>query len=253
MIKNIVKQKLRNGEKALGCFIGFHSPSIVEMLGHSGFDFVVIDNEHGPFSWSEVEEMIRAAELSNTVPIVRVAYDPSDIQKALDRGALGIHVPMINTKEQAEEVVQRAKFPPVGKRGTAYSCRSAQYGVGGGASYLAKANEEILVAIHIETPEAVENIEHIMSVPGIDVCYIGPTDLSVTMGYQAEGPSHPEVQRAMDRVLACGQKNGVMVGIHVGNAQGASSKFKWGAKYIGVGITPFLFDAFNAVVQSRNS
>jgi 2-keto-3-deoxy-L-rhamnonate aldolase RhmA len=160
---------------------------------------------------------------------------------------------MINTKEQTEEVVQRAKFPPVGKRGTAYSCRSAQYGVGGGASYLANANEEILVAIHIETPEAVENIEHIMSVPGIDVCYIGPTDLSVTMGYQAEGPGHPEVQRVMDRVLACGQKNGVTVGIQVGNAQGASNKFNWGAKYIGVGITSFLFDAFNTVVQSRNS
>lgn len=251
-MSNRVKEKLRNGQSATGCFIGFHCPSVVEMLGHAGFDFVVIDNEHGPLSWGEVEEMIRAAELAGTVPIVRVAYDQSDIQKALDRGAMGLHIPMVNTKGEAEEVVQKAKFPPAGRRGTAYSCRSAKYGKGGGAVYLQQSNQEILIAVHIETPEAVDNIEQIMSVPGIDICYIGPTDLSVTMGYSAEGPDHPEVQKAMNRVLAAGQKHGVPVGIQVANAQAVTQKQQWGAPYIGIAITPVLYSAFGEVVKAGN-
>lgn len=250
MMQNQVKEKLNNGETATGCFIGFHAPSVVEMLGHAGFDFVVIDNEHGPFSWGEVEEMIRAAELAGTVPIVRVAYDPSDIQKALDRGAMGLHIPMVNTKEEAEAVVQKAKYPPIGRRGTAYSCRSAKYGKGGGAGYLQQSNEQILLAVHIETPEAVNNVEEIMSVPGIDICYLGPTDLSVTMGYGAEGPDHPEVQNAMNRVLAAGQKHGVTVGIQVASAPAVTQKQRWGAPYIGIAITPVLFSAFGDVVKA---
>ncbi|WP_165842238.1 HpcH/HpaI aldolase family protein [Paenibacillus xerothermodurans] len=249
-MQNAVKQKLKNGEYATGAFIGFHSPSLAEMLGHSGFDFVVIDNEHGPLSWGEVEEMIRAVELTGAVPIVRVAYDQSDIQKALDRGAMGLHVPMVNTKEDAEAVVQKAKFPPVGKRGTAYSVRSSKYGKGGGNAYLQQSNDAILIAVHIETPEAVDNIDEIMSVAGIDICYIGPTDLSVTMGYSVEGPDHPEVQAAMNRVMAAGQKHGVAVGIQVGGASAIPQKQQWGAPYIGVAVTPVLYAALDEVVKA---
>lgn len=247
---NKVKKKLKDNGYVVGCFHGFNSASVVEMLGFSGFDFVVIDNEHGPLTWGEVEEMIRAAELAGTMPFVRVAYDAADIQKALDRGAYGIHVPMINSREQAIEVVQRAKFPPTGKRGTAYSCRSALYGVHSGAEYLQHANDEILIAVHIETPEAVENIEAIMSVEGIDVCYIGPTDLSVTMGYASEGPSHPEVQEAMNHVLESGRKHGVTVGTQVGNAPGVTKQMDWGAHYVGVGITPVLYSAFKEAANA---
>jgi 4-hydroxy-2-oxoheptanedioate aldolase len=247
-MNNIVKKKLRNGDTAIGSFIGFHSPSMIEMLGYAGFDFVVIDNEHGPFSWGEVEDMVRAAELTNIAPFVRVAYDPSDIQKALDRGAKGIHVPMVNTKEQAELVVERAKYPPLGKRGAAFSIRSAKFGKDGGPSYLTETNNEVFIAVHIETPEAVENIESLMSVQGIDVFYIGPTDLSVTMG--VEGPEHPDVQKAMNHVLETGRRLGVNVGIQVGGAKAVDQKLQWGAKYIGVGITPILYSAFDEVVKA---
>ena len=247
-----LKEKIKAGEKVVGCFLGFYSPTMAEILGHTGFDFVVIDNEHGPFSWSEVEEMVRAAESANIVPIVRVAYGPSDIQKALDRGAQGIHVPMVNTKDQAEDVVRKAMFPPDGKRGTAYSCRSAQYGVENPMAYLKAANQGIMIAVHIETYEAVENIEAIMSVEGIDVCYIGPTDLSVTMGYAAEGPDHPEVQAAMERVLASGRKHRVTVGIQVGSAKAVEAKWNWGASYVGVGITAVLFPAFKQITALKN-
>lgn len=247
---NALKQKLRDGRPVVGCFVGFHSPAIVEMLGYSGFDFVVIDNEHGPFSWGEVEDMIRAAEGAGVVPIVRVAYDPSDIQKALDRGAYGIHVPMVNTKQRAEEVVQRAKYPPEGKRGAAFSCRSAKFGKVGGTDYLETANRETLVAVHIETLEAANNIEEIMDVEGIDVYYLGPTDMSVTMGYGSE-PNHPDVQAAMNRVLASGRKRGAVIGTQVGSAEGVRSRWNWGAQYIGVGITPVLMSAFKEVASVK--
>ena len=136
--------KLLNGEKVVGVIIGDYSPSMVEVFGHIGFDFVFIDDEHGAFSYSEVEHMIRAADAVNITPIVRVSYDESSIQKVLDRGAKGIQVPMVNTKEDAERVVQRAKFPPEGKRGAAYYIRAAQYGKVGGTDYLQNANNETL-------------------------------------------------------------------------------------------------------------
>jgi 4-hydroxy-2-oxoheptanedioate aldolase len=248
-VKNLVKQKLRDGEIVKGCFLGFHSASLVEILGLSGFDFVVIDNEHGSFSWGEIEDMVRAAEIVNLTPIVRVAYGPSDIQKALDRGAMGIHVPMVSSKEDAENVVKKAKFPPLGERGTAYSVRSAKYGKNIGQAYLQESNEEILVAIHIETPQAVENIEEILSVRGIDVCFIGPTDLSVTMGYGKEGASHPQVQKAINDVLEKALSMGMPVGTLTGNAAGVKDRVQWGARYIAVGITPVLFSAFESIVK----
>ncbi len=249
-MQNLIKTKLKSGKTVTGCFIGFYSNEMVEMLGHSGFDFVVIDNEHGAFSWREVENLIRSAELAGISPIVRVAYGPSDIQKALDRGAVGLHVPMVNNKEEAEAAVRRAKFPPLGQRGTAYSVRSSKYGKGGGHEYIKKCNEHVFIAVHIETPQAVDNIEEIASVPGIDLCFVGPTDLSVTMGYAKEGPGHPEVQKAMNYVMEKCNELGVPVGTLTGNAPGVTEREEWGARYIGVGITSVLSAAFDNIVNN---
>lgn len=249
---NKVKEELQNGEKVIGCFVGFNSPTIVEILGISGFDFVVIDNEHGPFSWAEVEHMVRAAQLRDITPIIRVVdSQPGTILKAFDSGAQGIHVPQVSTDEQAEAIVQAAKFPPLGKRGVAWSARSHLFGAGDGARYLQRHNEESLVAIHIETAEAVENLEQILSVPGIDIAYVGPVDLSVSMGYAAEGPGHPEVEAAAARILEVARKHGVKVGYQVGNARDAQARFDWGADYVGVGITPVLYSAFKHIVSAR--
>ncbi|MBO1909821.1 2,4-dihydroxyhept-2-ene-1,7-dioic acid aldolase, partial [Microvirga sp. 3-52] len=106
---NTIKEKIQNGQKVTGIFIGIYSPAIVEMCGYAGFDFIVIDDEHGAFSYSELENMIRTAELVNLAPVVRVSYDDASIQKALDRGAVGIQVPMVSTKEEAIQVVNKAK------------------------------------------------------------------------------------------------------------------------------------------------
>jgi 4-hydroxy-2-oxoheptanedioate aldolase len=248
-MNNILKQKLQNNQSVLGCFVGIDSPAIVEILGISGFDFVIIDSEHGSFSPRNIEDMVKAAELGNITPIVRVGYDPADIQRALDCGAHGIHIPMVNTIEDAKKVINRAKFPPLGNRGTAYSVRAAKYGAEKGRKYLDQANKETFVAVHIETQQAVSNIEEIMSVIGVDMCFIGPTDLSVSMGYAEEGPSHPEVQKAINHVIKIGKQAGVYVGIYAGSTQEFRTTYEKGIPYAAIAITSIISKALKEIVD----
>lgn len=246
---NKVKEKIRNGEKVLGVFLGIYAPSLIEMIGYSGYDFVVIDDEHGAFSHSEIENMVRAAELVDLVPIIRVSYDPSCIQKALDRGAKGIQVPMVNTKEDAELVVKRAKFPPLGQRGAAFAIRAARFGRDGGESYFSEADENGLICVHIETPEAVKNFKEIMSVPGIDMAFIGSTDLSVNMGYKAEGANHPEVQQIIHELFRIAKDQKFKIGTVAANSKGAAKGFEMGASYIGITGTSVISQALVQVVD----
>jgi 4-hydroxy-2-oxoheptanedioate aldolase len=249
-MNNRVKEKMMNGERALGAFVGIYSPAVVEMLGYAGFEFIVIDDEHGTFSHSELENMIRTADSVNIIPIVRVSYDSSSIQKALDRGAKGIHVPMVNTKEDALSVVKRAKYPPIGQRGAAYSIRSARFGKDSGKEYIDAANRDILIAVHIETREAAQNFEEIMTVDGIDLAFLGPTDLSVSMGYPTEGASHPEVQQTLSELYEKGKNLGVPIGTIAGNAEAALKAFHQGANYVGVVATVVMSTEFNRVSNS---
>ncbi|WP_299742207.1 HpcH/HpaI aldolase/citrate lyase family protein [Rossellomorea sp. y25] len=246
---NRVKDKLRSGERVLGSFIGFYSPNFIEMIGYAGFDFVVIDDEHGAFSSSELENMIRTAESVDLVPIVRVSYDPSSIQKALDRGAKGVQVPMVNSKEDAIKAVKRAKFPPLGTRGVAYSHRAARYGNQGGKAFLDSSDENILVIPHIETLEAVENIGEIMGVEGIDVLFIGTTDLSVDMGFKEEGANHPEVQGVIRNLYQTASENNVAIGTVAADSTGAQQAFEKGANYVGVVANSVILKALQIVVE----
>ncbi|MGM0751744.1 MAG: HpcH/HpaI aldolase family protein [Bacillota bacterium] len=246
---NPVKDKLRSGEKVLGSFIGFYSPNFIEMIGYAGFDFVVIDDEHGAFSPSELENMIRTAESVDLVPIVRVSYDPSSIQKALDRGAKGVQIPMVNTREDAIKAVKRAKFPPLGNRGVAYSHRAARYGNEGGKAFLDSSDENILVIPHIETFEAVENIEEIMGVEGIDVIFIGTTDLSVDMGFKEEGAKHPEVQGVLRTLYEKASEKNVAIGTVAADSTGVQQAFDKGASYVGVVANSVILKALQIVVE----
>lgn len=249
MLENALKEKLSQGENVLGLFININSPTLVEIIGYSGLDFIVIDNEHGAFSDSDIEELIRAAELTNVTPIVRVSYNPASIQKALDRGAKGIMVPMVNTKTDAEEVVRKARFAPLGTRGTAYSVRAARYGNYIGKEYLDAANRNTLIIIQIETMEAVKNFKEITSVPGIDVAFVGPADLSVSMGYQAEGWKHPEVQKVIQDLLHRGKENGVFMGTMASNIQDLSQCASKGAKFISLVASGLISEKFKEMVK----
>lgn len=250
-MSNPVKEKILTGEAALGCFVNFYSPTVVEMLGNAGYEFIVLDNEHGWFNPAEVENMIRAAEGVGLVPIVRVDYDNSAIQKVLDRGAKGIQVPMVNTKEDAERVVHRAKYPPVGQRGAAYSTRAAMYGKFGGKRYLDQQDDDVLITVHIETPEAVENFEEIVSVPGIDVAFIGPLDLAINMGYKEDGPKHPEVQKAINGLYEKAKAMNVPVGTIAGGAATVSKVMDKGVLYVATVITSLLSATFAEVVNAK--
>jgi 4-hydroxy-2-oxoheptanedioate aldolase len=249
-MNNKVKGKIKNGEQVLGAFVGIYSPAVVEMLAFAGFEFIVIDDEHGTFSHSELENMIRTADSVNLIPIVRVSYDSSSIQKALDRGAKGIHVPMVNKKEDALSVVKRAKYPPIGERGAAYSIRAARFGKDTGKEYIDAANRDIFIAVHIETREAAQNFEEIMGVDGIDLAFLGPTDLSVSMGYPTEGASHPEVQQTLSQLYERGRKLGVPIGTIAGNAEAALKAFNQGADYVGVVATAVMTTEFTKVAHS---
>ncbi|GED29425.1 aldolase/citrate lyase family protein [Brevibacillus centrosporus] len=250
MMKNRVKEKLKNGEKTVGAFVGIYSPEMVEMLGHAGFDFLVIDDEHGAFSPRDLENMIRAAECVDLVPIVRVAYDPSCIQKALDRGAKGIQVPMVNNREDAEKVVQRVKFPPLGQRGANYTTRPARYGKDHGIGFLDAADDQTLVIVHIETPEAVANFEEIVSVPGIDMAFIGPTDLSISMGYKEEGARHPEVQNVIAQLRERAQQQNIPLGNIAANPASVRQELENGTAFVAVVITSVMMSAFLEVVEA---
>lgn len=249
-MNNAFKQKMKNGEKAVGAFIGMYSPEIVEMLGYSGFDFIVIDDEHGAFSARELENMIRAAELVQLVPIVRVSYDPSAIQKALDRGAKGIQVPMVNTKEEAELVVKRVKFPPVGQRGAAFITRPARYGLEQGKAFLDAADDSTLVILQIETTEAVANFEQIISVPGVDIAFIGPTDLSVSLGFKEEGAEHPEVQQVIAELHERARQKNIPLGTVAGGPEGVRRELQRGTAFVAVVMTSVFMSAFATVVEA---
>lgn len=248
-MKNDLKERLNNGEKVTGAFIGINSPAVIEMLGYAGFDFVVIDDEHGALSYSEMENLIRTADSVGLPSIVRVSYDESSIQKALDRGAKGIQVPMVNTIEDARQVVQKAKFPPFGKRGAAYSHRAARFGKDIGKEFLDSSNENTIIIVHIETPEAVENFEEIVSVPGIDVAFIGSTDLSVNMGYK-NGPNNEDVQRVIKDLFRRGKKANVTMGTVAGDSIGACIGLDQGASYVGIVSSNMISNIFTDTIDA---
>ena len=209
MIANKAKQKLANGQLVVGSFVYVPSAKLTEIVGLIGFDFVVIDMEHGPVDIGVAEEMVRAAEQAGATPIIRVTHNtPHLILRALDIGALGVHVPDINESEGARAMVASVKYGPEGHRGLA-GVRAAQYGLKNSLSdYTAAANRETMVIAHIEHIEAIENLDDLLSVDGIDVYYLGPTDLSNSLGIpgQSGDPRVVEhVEDAIKRIVAAGK------------------------------------------------
>jgi 4-hydroxy-2-oxoheptanedioate aldolase len=208
---NKTKAKLLEGEVVIGGQVNFYAPILVELFGVMGFDWVWIDCEHGSSNDSETENMIRAAELYDLTSIVRVpnAY-PSTILRFLDRGAQGIIVPHISTRQEAEAVAQASHYYPRGDRSSATGGRTNQLGSGlSPAEYYEAANRETLVITMIETPEAVANVREIASVPGIDAVLVGSSDLTQAMGM----PRPAEIDAAIDKVIEGAKAVGKAVGV----------------------------------------
>lgn len=203
MKPNAMKAKLQRGEAALGCSLMFPSPQIVEMLGHAGFDWVLLDCEHGSLSLADVEIMAMAADAVGLTAIARPkSNSAADIQSVMDRGVAGVQVPHVNSAEDARRAVSAVKFGPGAARGLAAGTRPDRWGLGGRMpDFTAAANAQSLVCAQIEHQEAVANIDEILGVEGIDVFFIGPSDLSQSMGHPGDPKAEP-VAAAINHVLS---------------------------------------------------
>ena len=232
MRENTLKQKLEAGKAVFGVMITFPSPPVIEMLGYLGFDWVLIDNEHGSVTVENSEDMIRAAELTGIAPIVRpVSNRPEIIAPFLDRGAWGVQVPHVNTAAEARSAVDAVKYYPEGHRGIFSRSRPAEYGFAGSTGdYVKEANRNTLVCLMLEEVEAIENLGELVTVEGVDVYFIGSGDLSQSMGYPGQ-QTHPEVQAMMER--------GVKIIRDAGRIAGCSCPDSLVAKFLNLGVQYF--------------
>jgi 2-keto-3-deoxy-L-rhamnonate aldolase RhmA len=210
---NTLKQRLRNGERVLGCWTMLGHPHVVELLSLAGFDYLVLDQEHGLGDIATLSAQLHAMSATPTVGVVRVPWnDHVYLKRVLDAGAEAVLIPSIDTADEARAAVAACCYPPRGRRGTAAgSVRASSYGMA--SDYVGTCDDNLLIACQIESARAVENIDAILAVPGIDLLFIGPFDLSATVG-QMGNLGHPEVARliahAEMRIRAAGRPMGTV-------------------------------------------
>lgn len=228
----LLKKRLARGDCLFGPFVNLCEPAVMEVAGLAGFDFAIIDTEHGEMSSDRAVDMIRAATLAGISPVVRV-YDnqPELISKALDIGAEGVQIPQIGSKAEAVAAVRAAKFSPAGARGCNRYVRAAQYSHADKLTYFAKANEETSVILQVEGQEGVSNVADILTVGGIDVLFIGPYDLSASLGIPGQ-VDHPRLIDAVQKTMDIARKAGVAIGFFVDDVDSAVKWKKRGIQYI---------------------
>jgi 2-dehydro-3-deoxyglucarate aldolase/4-hydroxy-2-oxoheptanedioate aldolase len=190
VFENHVKHMLKDGRKTAGAWLQIGSPMTAEIMSQAGFDWLMIDMEHAPVDFMTLINQMQAVTGGGAIPLVRAPWnDFVTIKRILDAGAYGLLVPYVNTREEAEAAVKACQYPPKGIRGVAGSPRAAGYGQNV-SNYLPYANDQILILTAAETAEAVENLDHILTVPDLDGIFIGPMDLSTSLGHMGN-PSHP--------------------------------------------------------------
>lgn len=211
-----IRHKVLDGQLMTGTFLILGSAMTVEIAGNAGFDWLLIDLEHGSGDFSELVHQLQAAGCTPAAPIVRIAWNEVPrFKRALDLGPSGIMVPYINTADQARQAVEAMRYPPHGIRGVASLNRACRFGAGF-EEYFATANDQLLTVIQIETRQAVEQVEAIAGVDGADVLFVGPTDLSASLGLKRNF-DHPEFRKALGRVVAACKSKGKAPGILVSN------------------------------------
>jgi 4-hydroxy-2-oxoheptanedioate aldolase len=241
-MKNRLKELLQSGKPAIGTMVQLPNPSVVEILAQAGFDWLLIDTEHGPIDVETVHAMIRATSGTTTTPVVRVARNLDWLAKrVLDIGALGVMMPAVNSAQEAIEAVHAVRYPPDGTRGFGPTFAALRWGLAG-ADYVKQANDEVMAIVQIEHIDAVDRIEEILAVPGLDLPLIGPYDLSGSMGLLGQ-VAHPKVQAAIDRVLAAGKKANLPVGIFGVTAEEINTYLEAGFRAILVGVDAALLAA----------
>lgn len=233
MRKNQSLAKWRAGEQTLGGWLSLANIHIAEMMAHAGFDWLCCDMQHGLIDYNDVKAMLPAISTTDITPMVRVPYNnPDQIMKVLDAGAMGVIVPLVNTRAEAEAAVGACLYPPLGYRSFG-PIRAALYG---GQGYAAESNNEIACIVMIETRQAVENAEAIVTTPHLGGVYIGPNDLALSLGLAARGDvDEPSHMQAVGTVLKTCKKHGVPIGIHTSSLEWSKRRLEAGFDFVTIG------------------
>jgi 4-hydroxy-2-oxoheptanedioate aldolase len=243
------KEKLLKGKPVYGPFMKTGDAAFVECAGHAGFDFCILDMEHGPVDFFNLQNLIRGAEIAGILPIVRT-YDSSEtaISKALDLGAKGIQVPQIKSAEEGREVVKAAKFFPKGERGVCRFVRAANYASIPRNEYFEGANEA-LVILQVEGKQVINHLNEILAIEGFDILFVGPYDLSQSLGVPGQ-ISHPTVVETIKKVAEKAKKAGVVIGVFCDTFEAASLWRNVGIQYLSWSVDVGIFtDACKAIVE----
>ncbi len=214
MKKNTALAKWRAGEQTIGGWLSLANTHSAEVMANAGFDWLCVDLQHGLIDYTDLRNMLPAISTTGVTPIVRVAgNDPTAIMKCLDVGAMGIIVPMVNNRAEAERAIAACRYPPQGMR----SFGPIRAAMVSGRGYVDEANDEIACIAMIETKDGLENLESIVTTPGLGGVYIGPSDLALAIDLPARGDTDdPKHLATVDRILQCCKKHKVPVGIHTG-------------------------------------
>lgn len=215
MTRNSALRAWRNDEQTIGCWLSIDSPLSTEIIARTGFDWVCLDTQHGLLDYHDLKRLLPVISQTDTVPLVRVPWnEPPEIMKALDAGALGVIVPMVNNREEAERAVAACRYPPDGIR----SFGPTRAAMVGGRDYAKTANAEIACIVMIETREALDNLDAIMSTPGVDAIYIGPADLAYALELEPTGDNNEPIHvETVTRIFEASRRHGIAAGIHTGS------------------------------------
>jgi len=234
------KQALRDGQPKMGLFVNSHSPTVAEQLAHSGYDWLLVDTQHGPMGYEKLSAMLCAIQNGGAMSMVRVAgyHDRAGIQQALDLGADGVLVPYINSAEEARQAVSCARYPTEGTRSVYFPQRSTNKA--GLLGYVVNANKNIVVALQVETAACIQNMEEIAAVPGVDILFLGQNDLCMSMGlYEKYEFPHmytsPELGAATDKLVTEARKNNVILGVFLFGTSRVGEFLDKGFTFVSVG------------------
>lgn len=236
MKPNPIKRALAAGEASVGTWLSAGDVFLTRLLARVGFPWLTVDLEHSPFDWSHAATLFGVIADAGCVPLARVPKGSHDnIKRALDAGAMGIIVPMVNTAEEARAAIAAARYPPTGNRSIGGGLHMLNFGADAG-DYFAKANDEILVVLQTESPEGVANADEIYSLPGIDAIFVGPNDLKCQMrNSDGSDPTPDEFEAMLSQVLAAGRSAAVPVGMHTPSPEEARKRIQQGWQFVAIG------------------
>jgi 4-hydroxy-2-oxoheptanedioate aldolase len=249
-----LRDRLSAGENVFGPFLKIPAAAPVEIVGYAGFDFCIVDLEHSPYTLERAEELVRAAQGAGVAPIIRT-FDsqPSTLVRALDTGCEGILVPNVKSLAEAEMVARGARFHPLGERGMDPHARSARYRTIPKEIYFAEADKQTLVGVQVEGMEGVQNLDDIVDVEGIDLVFIGPYDLSQSLGVPGQIDA-PAVLAKVEEIVAVVRARGKALGIYADNLEEARRWQGLGVQFVAISVDVYIFlRACQSIVEALHA